>query len=412
MNRSIRLTAAVVAMIQIANLQYAWTQFVQPLRDAQGWELSEIQWAFSIFIALETWAMPLTGWLIDAKGARLLMSIAGILCGIGWGGLAYVESLPALYFFYGLAGFGAAIVYCGSIGVALKWFPDRRGFASGIIAAGFGAGSALYAEPVRYILRVHDYQSAFLYTGVLQGILIIAAAQFLGGTGQAAASVSAAKKSSSLRNQTVNLNSGEMLRTYQFYWLYAMMLMMGIGGLLATAQVSQVAATFGVASGALAVSLTLNPVANGCGRVFWGWVSDRIGREGAMQIAFFIQALALIGVATIGAQSSVMFVIAMALVFFTWGPVYVLFPSTSADFFGAKNASSNYSFLYSTKGVAALIAGGSAAAVFEATGSWRPAFFGSAMLVALALVMAIRLKKIPLPSKSEVPAAALAATEQ
>jgi OFA family oxalate/formate antiporter-like MFS transporter len=401
------LIAAVVAMIQIANLQYAWTQFVQPLRDAQGWELSEVQWGFSIFIALETWAMPLTGWLIDLKGARLLMSIAGVLCGIGWAGLGYVESLPALYFFYGLAGFGAAIVYCGSIGVALKWFPDRRGFAAGIIAAGFGAGSALYAEPVRYILRVQDYQAAFLYTGILQGILIIAAAQFLGGTGRAAASVASAKKSSNLRKRSDDLNSGEMLKTYQFYWLYAMMLMMGIGGLLATAQVSQVANTFGIATGALAVSLTLNPVANGTGRIFWGWVSDRIGREGTMQISFFIQALALIAVATIGAQNSVIFVIAMAMVFFTWGPIYVLFPSTSADFFGSKNASSNYSFLYSTKGVAALIAGGSAAAVFEATGSWGPAFLGSAMLAALACVMAIRLKKIPLPAKSGVPVAAM-----
>jgi OFA family oxalate/formate antiporter-like MFS transporter len=260
-------------------------------------------------------------------------------------------------------------------------------------------------------LRVQDYQSAFLYTGILQGLLIIAAAQFLGGTGQAAA-LSASAKSPSLRNQTANLNSGEMLKTYQFYWLYAMMLMMGVGGLLATAQVSQVAKTLGVAGGALAVSLTLNPIANGIGRVFWGWVSDRVGREGAMQISFFIQALALISVTTLGAQSSVMFVIAMAMVFFTWGPIYVLFPSTSADFFGSKNASSNYSFLYSTKGVAALIGGGSAAAVFEATGSWGPAFFGSAMLAALACMMAIRLKKIPLPVKNGAPVGTMSTTER
>ena len=144
MNRWVRLVAAVVAMIQIANLQYAWTLFVQPIQEARGWSLSEVQWGFTIFIALETWAMPLTGWLIDSKGARLLMSIAGILCGIGWAGIGMADSLPMLYLLYGLAGFGAAIVYCGSIGVALKWFPDRRGFAAGIIAAGFGSGSALF----------------------------------------------------------------------------------------------------------------------------------------------------------------------------------------------------------------------------------------------------------------------------
>ncbi len=241
MSRMIRLVAAVIAMIQIANLQYAWTQFVEPLKDAHGWNLSEVQWAFSIFIALETWAMPLTGWLIDSRGARVLMTVAGILCGIGWTALGYVDSLPALYFFYALAGLGAAIVYCGSIGVALKWFPDRRGFAAGIIAAGFGAGSAIYAEPVRYVLRTQDYSNAFLYTGLIQGLLIIVAAQFLGGAGRAKAPAASAAKQPNTRTQKDDFNSAEMLRSMHFYWLYAMMLMMGIGGLLATAQVSQVA---------------------------------------------------------------------------------------------------------------------------------------------------------------------------
>jgi OFA family oxalate/formate antiporter-like MFS transporter len=405
MSRWVRLVAAVVAMIQIANLQYAWTLFVQPLRDANGWSLSEVQWGFTIFIALETWAMPLTGWLIDAKGARLLMSVAGILCGIGWAGIGMTHSLPMMYFLYGLAGFGAAIVYCGSIGVALKWFPDRRGVAAGIIAAGFGSGAALFIPIIRYILQVQDYSAALLYTGIVQGVLIVLAAQFLGGPGMAPAHMPATKAAQPVRRQKDDFSSGEMLHNGRFYWLYAMMLMMGIGGLLATAQVAPVARTYGIAESFLAISLVLNPIANGTGRLFWGWVSDRLGRERTMEIAFFIQALSLLSVGLLGPRSGAMFVASMAMVFFTWGEVYVLFPSALADFFGSKNASSNYSFLYSTKGVASIVAGGLAATIFEMTGSWGPAFYGSAMLALISVFMATRLKKMPLPVKPQASAA-------
>ena len=411
MNRWVRLVAAVVAMIQIANLQYAWTLFVQPIQEARGWSLSEVQWGFTIFIALETWAMPLTGWLIDSKGARLLMSIAGILCGIGWAGIGMADSLPMLYLLYGLAGFGAAIVYCGSIGVALKWFPDRRGFAAGIIAAGFGSGSALFIPIIRYIVQAQDYSAALLYTGIAQGILIVLAAQFLGGTGMAPEHRPSAKAAQPVRRQKDDFGSGEMLRTGHFYWLYAMMLMMGIGGLLATAQVAPVARTYGIAESVLAISLVLNPIANGVGRLFWGWTSDRLGRERTMEIAFFIQAASLLSVGLVGAQSGVIFVISMAMVFFTWGEIYVLFPSALADFFGAKNASSNYSFLYSTKGVASIVGGGLAATVFEMTGSWGPAFYGSAMLALISAFMATRLKKMLLPVKGHAPSASMTAAD-
>ncbi|MEP6962628.1 MAG: MFS transporter, partial [Acidobacteriota bacterium] len=321
MNRWVRLVAAVVAMIQIANLQYAWTLFVQPIRDATGWTRPDVQWAFTIFIALETWAMPLTGFLIDKHGARLLMTIAGVLCGLGWAGIGMVQTIPGLYFSYGLAGFGAAIVYCGSIGVALKWFPDRRGLAAGVIAGAFGAGASLFIPTVRYLLKTQPYSDAFLYTGIVQGVLIILAAQFLGGTGLAPAAV---PKPTAARDTTQDFTSSEMLKTPQFYWLYAMMLMMGIGGLLATAQVSDVATNFGISAGVLGWSVTLNPIANGSGRVFWGLVSDRLGRERTMMIAFFLQSLSLIGVMALGPQSPTLFVVSMAMVFFTWGEVYVL----------------------------------------------------------------------------------------
>ena len=406
MSRWIRLVAAVVAMIQISNLQYAWTLFVKPLRAAHpDWSLADVQWGFTIFIALETWAMPLTGWLIDKHGPRLLMSVGGVLCAVGWAGIGSAQSVLALYFLYGLAGLGAAIVYCGSIGIALKWFPDRRGLAAGMIAAGFGSGATIIMI-VNSIPSVRDYALAnfattFLFTGIVQGLLIVLAAQFLGGAGVPSPAGAKPVQASAARDTTHNFDSKEMLRTRHFYWLYAMMLMMGIGGLLATAQVSQVAGSFGISEAALGVSLILNPIVNGSGRFFWGWVSDKLGRERTMAIAFFIQSLALVGVIALGARSGTLFIMVMALVFFTWGEVYSLFPSVSADFFGRKFASSNYSFLYSTKGVASILAGGAAAWLFEKTGSWSMAFYGSAVLAMISCVMAVGLKRMPLPVKKD-----------
>jgi OFA family oxalate/formate antiporter-like MFS transporter len=400
-------------MIQIANFQYAWTLFVQPLRDANGWGLADVQWGLTIFIALETWAMSLCGFMIDKRGARLLMTVAGVMCAIGWAGIGIAKSLWELYLLYALTGFGAAIVYCGSLGVALKWFPDKRGLASGAIAAGFGSGSALFIPFIRSMLRSYGYSTTFLITGIVQGALIIIAAQFLGGAGvKLPAGVKASAKPV-IRRQTHDFNSGEMLRTPQFYWLYAMMLMMGIGGLLATAQVAPVGKSFGIDGGIVALSVTLNSIANGTGRFFWGCVSDWIGREITMLIAFLIQSAALVGVMALGAQSPTMFIVTMALVFFTWGEVYVLFPAALADFFGSKNASSNYSFLYSTKGVASILAAGLAAQLFEMTGSWGPAFYGSAVLALVSAGMAIGLKKMPLPVKQEqVAPVAFSAAEQ
>ncbi len=402
MNRWIRLVAAVVAMIMIGTLQYAWTLFVKPIIAATHWKLSDVQWGFTFFIAFETWMMPLSGMMIDRLGPRALLSIAAVLCGAGWAALGQAHSLTALYVLYSIAGFGASLVYCGSISVALKWFPDRRGLASGIIAAGFGSGAAFFIPFIARIIRLEDYRAAFLYTGIVVGLLILGAAQVLKypkpdtllmavqGTGGRAP----------VRTQREEFNSLEMLRTPQFYVLFLMMLMMGIGGLMVTAQVAPVADSLKVGAAALTVALSLNPVANGAGRVFWGWVSDHMGRERTMAVAFFLQALALLSVLTLGRLSATWFVVCLASVFFTWGEVYVLFPSAAADYFGVRNVSSNYSFLYCTKGIASIVGGGLAAMLFEKTGSWNAVFYGSAALALCSAVMALGLRVMPLPVKT------------
>jgi OFA family oxalate/formate antiporter-like MFS transporter len=401
-NRWIRLGAAVTAMVMIANLQYGWTLFTGPLTKATGWKLSEVQWGWTLFIALETWAMSLCGWMIDKRGPRLLMTIAGVLCGVGWAGLGQAPTLTVLYACYALAGLGAAMVYCGCIGVALKWFPDKRGLAAGTIAAGFGAGASLFIPVMSYVIRVQDYRAAFLYTGIVQGLLIIVAAQIVGGSGVPPVVAAAAAKPKA-RTHGYNFNSVEMLQTPQFYVLYVTMLMMGIGGLMVTANASAVGKSLGITSGFITTALALNSVANGAGRFFWGWVSDHLGRERTMVIAFLLQSLCLASVLTIGRLSGPLFIISLALVFFTWGEVYSIFPSVTADFFGAKNASSNYSFMYSTKGVASIVGGGIAALIYERTGSWNAVFYGSAVLALCSAFIAMALRKMPLPAKSTRP---------
>ena len=399
MNRWVRLAAAVVAMIMIGNLQYAWTLFVQPMMTATHWKLSDVQWGFTIFIAVMTWAMPLSGWLIDRIGPRTFMTVAGVLCGIGWAGLGQVHTLPAFYALYAVAGLGNAFVYCCSTALGLKWFPDKRGIASGLIAAGYGSGAAFLNPICTWLIGSMGYRTTFVYTGMVLGILILCAGQFLKYPPMGFVPAPPPGVKPRIRRHGEEFNSWEMLRTPQFYALYVMMLMVGIGGLMATAQVAPVARNFHVGAAALVIALTLNPVGNGASRFLWGWVSDSLGRERTMATAFFLQAIFLASVVTLGRHGNAWFVATMALVFLTWGELYVLFPAVLADLFGARHAASNYSFLYSTKGLASILAGGLAATLFEKTGTWDYGFYGSAGLALCAALGAIGLLRMPLPKK-------------
>ena len=395
--RWIRLTAAVISMIMIGNLQYAWTLFVQPLMTANHWKISEVQWGFTVFIAVMTWTMPLSGWLIDRLGPRTFMSVAGVLCGVGWCSLGQVHSLPAFYSLYAAAGLGNGFVYCCSTALGLKWFPDKRGFASGLIAAGYGSGAAILNPICSWLIGSQGHRITFLITGSVLGILIVIAGQFLKYPEMGFLPAPPQLAKPNIRRHSEQFNSFQMLRTPQFYLLYMMMLMVGIGGLTAAAQVGPVARNFKVSAAALSITLALNPLANGASRFLWGWVSDSLGRERTMAVAFFLQAMFLAGVVTLGRKGAVWFVVTMALVFLTWGEIYVLFPATLADLFGARHAASNYSFLYSTKGLASVLAGGLAATLFERTGTWDYAFLGSAALALCSAAGAMAVTRMPLP---------------
>ena len=391
-NRWFQLCASLIAMIMIANLQYAWTLFVTPLQAGTGWALTDIQLAFTLFIFFQTWVQPIDGFLIDRLGPRGFITVAGLLCGLGWAGMGYATSLPMLYVLYCAAGIGAAIVYSGSIGSALKWFKEKRGLAAGIMAAGFGGGTALFIPFISRMLASSGYQRTVLVTGIFQGLVIAIVAQFLRHppSAPAAAPAKTAGASQLGRKQFTTL---EVLTTPHFYAMYTMFILMATGGLLVTANAGPIAKSWGLSAGALTLATTLSPMANGASRIFWGWASDRIGREMAMIIAFVLQAICLALVVLLGPTSPFWFATTLVLVYFTWGEVYSLFPSMSADYFGTTHATSNYAVLYTAKGVATAIGAlGLGAFLYERTGSWATGFYISAVMALIAAAMAVGLR--------------------
>jgi len=412
-NRWFQMTSLVIAMIMIANLQYAWTLFVKPLQEDHGWSLPNVQWAFTLFILFQTWVQPLDGWLIDRMGPRIFFTAAGILAGLGWSALGFVNNVIQLYAAYAIAGVGAALVYSGAIGSAVKWFRTRRGLAVGIIAAGYGAGTALFIPIIAYLIRDRGYRAAFVWTGIVPGLIIMFIAQFVRHpTAEEAKQVAAAAppKATTVRRNEEQFTTAEMLRTLQFYLLYLMFVLMATGGLLATAQAGPVAKSWGLPLAALTLATALSPLANGGSRIFWGWVSDRLGRENTMALAFTLNALALMSVITLGRRSSALFATTLVLTFFTWGEVFSLFPSMLADRFGASHATSNYAFLYTAKGVASILGGGVAALLYQHFGSWSSAFYGSAVFALIAGVAAFGLRMAPLPRRPGAPLASVTAS--
>jgi MFS transporter, OFA family, oxalate/formate antiporter len=409
-NRWFQLGASLIAMIMIANLQYAWTLFVQPMQGATGWKLSDIQFAFTLFILFQTWVQPLDGWLIDRLGPRGFISAAGVLCALGWAGMGYATTLPMLYALYCLAGTGAAFVYSGSIGSALKWFKDRRGLASGIMAAGFGGGTALFIPLISSMLASSGYRATFVTTGILQGLVILVVAQFLRHPAAEPASAKPAAGATAQLGRR-HFTTLEMLRTPQFYVLYISFVLMATGGLLVTANAGPMARSWGLSAAALTLAATLSPLANGASRIFWGWASDRLGRENTMIGAFLLQAVFLYLVVAVGQQSAAWFAFTLVMVYFTWGEIYSLFPATAADYFGTRHATSNYAVLYTAKGTAAIMGGWVGALLYERSGSWAVGFYSSAVMALVAAGIAFGLRNARLAERAReasMPGAVLA----
>jgi OFA family oxalate/formate antiporter-like MFS transporter len=393
-----QLVFGIICMVMIANLQYGWTLFVGPIDQKYHWGRAAIQVAFTIFVLTETWLVPLEGYLIDRFGPRIMISGSGVLVAIAWVINSFADSLFLLYLGAAIGGIGAGVIYGGSVGNALKWFPDRRGLAAGLTAAGFGAGSALTVIPIANMIQSSGYESAFLWFGLGQGIVVVFVALLLRAPepGEVAAPAAPAVQQSR-RDYT----PGEVLKTPVFWVMYVMFVAVGAGGLMAIAQLAPIAKDYkvdaipvsilGLTLPALTFALTIDRVLNGICRPFFGWVSDHIGRENTMFIAFFIEGIGIYAL-LLFAGHPVLFVILSGLVFFAWGEIYSLFPATCTDIYGRKFATTNYGMLYTAKGTAALLVP-LANVLTNATGSWHAVFYVAAALNIIAAVMALAVLK-------------------
>jgi OFA family oxalate/formate antiporter-like MFS transporter len=364
--RWVVLLFAILGMVAVANFQYGWTLFVPPLQKHLKAEQALIQVTFTVFVLLETWLVPFEGWLVDTFGPRLLVMIGGVLAGLGWVGSGKAESLTALYLSYAVAGIGAGIVYGTAVGLALKWFPDHRGLAAGLTAAGFGAGSAATVAPIANMIAAAGYQAAFIRWGIIQGITVIIAALFLKAPPVGWMPKTWRLKGSEVvkqRQTQVDFTAAEMAATPNFWLMYLMMAMVATGGLMAVAQLKPMAVDFkvdkipvhllGLVMPALVFALSADRLVNGLCRPFWGWVSDHIGREMTMTVAFGLEAIAIYVLLRFAANP-LMFVVFSAFTFFGWGEIFSLFPALCGDFFGRKYATENYGFLYTAKGTASM----------------------------------------------------------
>jgi MFS transporter, OFA family, oxalate/formate antiporter len=393
--RWLQLIFGIVCMVMIANLQYGWTLFVGPIDAKFHWGRPSIQVAFTIFVVMETWLVPIEGWIVDRYGPKIVVLVCSVLVAIAWMLNSVADSLTMLYVAAAIGGIGAGGVYGTCVGNALKWFPDKRGLAAGLTAAGFGAGSALTIVPIQAMIKGSGFEATFFWFGLGQGVVIFLLAWFLRvpKTGEVPASTH-------VKQSKRDYTPVEMLKTPIFYVMYIMFVLVCAGGLMATAQLAPIAKDFKVADvpvsilgltlPALTFALSIDRVLNGLTRPFFGWVSDHIGRENTMFIAFALEAIGIWALSAYG-HDPLHFVLLSGLVFFAWGEIYSLFPSTCTDVYGSKFATTNAGLLYTAKGTASLLV--PFANVLSAGGNWHTVFVVAAIMNGIAAVMALAVLK-------------------
>ena len=381
-------------MMAISSPQYVWALFTKPLLGKLGTELATLQVTFSILIVLQTFFSPFQGFLVDRFGPRVLLSIGAIMTGASWVLSASVQSVWGIYLTYGvLGGLGTGIVYVGIVGLMVRWFPSSRGFAVGMVAAGYGFGAILTTFPISASIAASGFQQTLTVYGYIIGAVGLLAAQ---GLRIPAPMVLAAGKAVAAVREGIAPTA--MLKTPVFWLMFAMMTMMSTSGLMVISQMGAFAKDFGVADAmvwgmaALPLALTIDRVTNGATRPLFGWISDRLGRENTMFIAFGLEGIAMTAWLWFRADP-VLFVVLSGVVFFGWGEIFSLFPSTLTDTFGEKYATTNYGFLYMAQGVGSILGGPIAALVYAAGGSWLPVFGLMIVLDLTAAILALAVLK-------------------
>ena len=401
-SRWVQLLLGLIAMMAISSPQYVWALYTQHLTASLGATLAQVQVTFSVLIVLQTFLSPLQGFLIDKFGPRKLLSVGAALTGASWVAAAYVDSLWGLYLTYGMmGGIGTGIIYVGVVGMMVQWFPDRRGLATGVVAAGYGFGAIVTTFPISKSLASTGFENTLILYGFIIGAVGILAALGMRRPDKTIGAVAPSRLQEAMSGVSTSLRSytpREMLRNPIFWLLFMMMTMMSTTGLMVISQMGAIARDFKVADAlvfglaALPLALTVDRITNGLTRPFFGWVSAKIGREATMGIAFGLEGAA-ITVWFFMAHDPFWFVVLSGVVFFGWGEIFSLFPSTLTDTFGTKHATTNYGFLYMAQGVGAVLGGPMAALMYTSTGSWGVVFTVVVSMDILTAILAIVLLK-------------------
>jgi OFA family oxalate/formate antiporter-like MFS transporter len=335
--------------------------------------------------------VPFEGWLVDRFGPRPVVAAGAVCAGLSWVLNSYATSLGVLYVAAFIGGLGAGGVYGTCVGNALKWFPDRRGLAAGLTAAGFGAGAAITVIPIARMITHSGYEHAFFFFGIFQGVTILLLAMLL----VRPALHQKALRSSRFAVSKVDFTSRQMIKTPVFWVIYASFVAVAAGGLMATAQLGPIArdwglaripmSLFGLTLPLLTMTLSIDNIFNGLTRPLCGFISDKIGRENTMFVIFIGEGLALLGMMRFGSNPYAFMTFA-ALIFLFWGEIFSIFPAICADTFGSKYATANAGTLYTAKGTASLLV--PIASVLAAAGGWNLVFIVSATITIAAGISA------------------------
>jgi MFS transporter, OFA family, oxalate/formate antiporter len=368
-------------MCMISGVQYSWTLYAEPLRENLAISLTAVQSAFTLSQIIQAVSQPGGGYFVDKFGPKGMLIIGGAMVLIGWVSMGQVNSVPALYLLFTLAGAGVGIVYGVAMNTANRWFPDKRGLASGLTAAGYGLGVLPFLPLISSTLKTQGVGPAFMYTGLIEGVMIVLIAFVIKFPGQEKGQI----KMRAIAAER-DFTSGQMLRTPQFWILWTAFFSVNFGGLLLVANSASYGKSLGITAGVMAIAVSIQNLCNGGCRPFWGFVSDKIGRYRTMSIVFGINAAVLYAFPSVAALSTAAFIAILALAFFTWGGSYALFPSTNSDVFGTTYSAQNYGFFWAAKATASIFGGGVGAAVATNFG-WSAAFAitGTTSLIAFML---------------------------
>ncbi|MEM1801667.1 MAG: OFA family MFS transporter [Sulfolobales archaeon] len=381
MSRWAILLSSMVVMMVISIYQYSWSLYAYAISNDLRWTLTTVSLAFTIYVYTSTFIQPFSGFLADNYGSRKLAFFSAILVGLGFITSSYVLSPWELYITYGLGSLGVGTLYGIATGTAVKWFPKRRGLATGFVTFGFGAGASLFNLPIQEFIATNGFRNAFTYVGVFMLAVLMPLSYMMvypkdaisGGVGN-------------VRRDIVNYTPTKMLKTWQWYLIYLTFIVTPTAALMFGAQLKLMSAEFKVPPNYLNIILVLFPLANGLSRIVAGVISDRFGRERTMSMFYFLLGVSLLGLSYLG-DVPVMFLLFTLIASLLGGSPYAFYPSIIGDYYGIRYATVNYGITYTAKAWSGLLSGWVTAYLVETYGTYRLPLISVALLCMIAAVL-------------------------